>query len=61
MKYKHDNKILTDKEIEDISTPFIRAVGGHFTYENAIPERDIEYFARAIENAIIKSIEKSGE
>ena len=45
--------MLTDKEIEDIALKYIRACGGHLINEEAIPERDILEFARAIEKAVL--------
>jgi len=47
--------MLTDKQIEDAAQPFIRDCGDHWAHEEAIPYRDIEDFARAIELEIIKS------
>lgn len=46
--------MLSDEQIEAIAKPFIRAVGSHWENEDAIPERDIEDFARAIEQAVLK-------
>ena len=45
--------MLTDKQIEDIALKYIRMCGGHWEYEEAIPERDIVDFARAIEKAVL--------
>ena len=45
--------MLTDKQIEDVAQPFIRECGDYSAYEEAIPYRDIEDFARAIEKAVL--------
>lgn len=43
---------LTEARIEEIARPFIKLVGGHWDYEDAIRDNgDIEDFARAIEAA----------
>ena len=47
-------KPLTDKEIEDITSQYIRLCGDHWVYEEAIAGDDIVAFARAIEKAIQK-------
>lgn len=49
--------ILTDEQIEQIAKPFIRACGSHALHEDAIPERDVEDFARAIEAAVLEEFE----
>ena len=41
--------MLTDKQIQDAAQPFISECGDYSAYEEAIPYRDIEDFARAIE------------
>ena len=46
--------MLTDKQIEDIALKYTRMCGGHWEYEEAIPDRDIVDFARAIEKELIK-------
>ena len=45
--------MLTDKEIQDIAQPFTRECGDYSAHEEAIPYRDIEEFARAIEKAVL--------
>lgn len=45
--------MLTDKEIEDIALKYTRLCGDHWCYEDAIPERDIVDFARAIEKSCL--------
>jgi hypothetical protein len=50
--------MLTDKQIEDAAKPFIRDCGGYSAYEEAIPYRNIEDFARAIEKAVLDEIKK---
>ena len=45
--------MLTDKQIEDAAKPFIRECGDYSAHEEAIPYRDIEDFARAIEKAVL--------
>ena len=45
-------EMLTDKRINEIAQPFIRVCGGYGAHEDAIPYRDIEDFARAIEKAV---------
>ena len=45
--------MLTDKEIQDIAQPLIRDCGDYSAHEEAIPYRDIEDFARAIEKAVL--------
>ena len=45
--------MLTDKEIQDIAQPFIRECGDYSAHEEAIPYRDTEDFARAIEKAVL--------
>ena len=45
--------MLTDKEIQGIAQPFIRECGDYSAHEEAIPYRDIEDFARAIEKAVL--------
>ena len=42
--------MLTDKQIEDIAGKYTRVCGGH---EDAIPDRDVLDFARAIEKAVL--------
>ena len=45
--------MLTDKQIQDAAQPFIRECGDYSAHEEAIPYRDIEDFARAIEKAVL--------
>jgi hypothetical protein len=45
--------MLTGKQIEDIAQLFIRECGDYSAHEEAIPYRDIEDFARAIEKAVL--------
>ena len=45
--------MLTDKEIEDIALKYTRLCGGHWEHEDAIPDRDVIDFARAIEKAVL--------
>ena len=45
--------MLTDKQIEEVAQPFIRECGDYSAYEEAIPYRYIEDFARAIEKAVL--------
>lgn len=46
--------MLTSKEIESISKPYIRLVGSHWENEMAIPEDNIEDFVKAIESKLIE-------
>lgn len=46
--------MLNDKQIEEIARPYIRWIGGYWEHEEGIPERDIEDFARAVEQAILQ-------
>lgn len=45
--------MLTDKEIEDIALKYTRVCGGYEAHEDAIPDRDVIDFARAIEKAVL--------
>lgn len=45
--------MLTDKQIEDIALKYIRTCGGYEAHEDAIPDRDVIDFARAIEKAVL--------
>lgn len=45
--------MLTDKQIEDIALKYTRVCGGHWEHEDAIPDRDVLDFARAIEKAVL--------
>lgn len=53
--------MLTDKQIEDIALKYTRMCGGHWEYEEAIPDRDIVDFARAIEKAVLFEGEKEDD
>lgn len=44
---------LTDEEIKKIAKPFLITCEDHFVFQDAIPERDIYDFARAIEKAVL--------
>ena len=44
--------MLTDKQIEDIALKYTRVCGGYSSHEDAIPDRDVIDFARAIEKAV---------
>ena len=52
------NEILTEEEIEAIAKKHIRICGDYIAYEEAIPERYIEDFARDIENAVLRAIKE---
>ena len=45
--------MLTDKQIEDIALKYTRVCGGYEAHEDAIPDRDVIDFARAIEKAVL--------
>jgi len=45
--------MLTDKQIEDIALKYTRVCGGYEANEDAIPDRDVLDFARAIEKAVL--------
>ena len=45
--------MLTDKQIEDIALEYTRVCGGYASHEDAIPDRDVIDFARAIEKAVL--------
>ena len=45
--------MLTDKQIEDIALKYTRVCGGYTANEDAIPDRDVIDFARAIEKAVL--------
>jgi len=45
--------MLTSKQIQDAAQPFIRECGDYSAHEEAIPYRDIEDFARAIEKDVL--------
>lgn len=45
--------MLTDKQIEDIALEYTRVCGGYVSNEDAIPDRDVIDFARAIEKAVL--------
>lgn len=47
--------MLTDKEIEKIAKEFMAMCGGRWPWEEAIPKRNVNGFARAIEKAVLKS------
>lgn len=46
--------MLTDEQIEAIAKPFIQWIGGQWECGEGIAEVDIEDFARAIEQAVLK-------
>ena len=48
--------MITTNSIEEIAKPFIRVCGGYGAFEDAIPDRDIEDFARCIEKAVITNM-----
>jgi hypothetical protein len=45
---------LTDDEIEAIADKYIRAIGGYCESEDGIPYRDIDDFARDVEEELNK-------
>ena len=45
--------MLTDKQIEAIALEYTRVCGGYSANEDAIPDRDVLDFARAIEKAVL--------
>ena len=45
--------MLTDKEIQHLANPFLRVCGGYEAFEEALPERDVEDFARVVEKAVL--------
>ena len=52
-KTNRPEPVLTDEQIDKIAEPYIKAYGDHFCYEDAISWRDVDYFARDIEKAVI--------
>ena len=45
--------MLTDKQIKDIALEYIRVCEGNEANEDAIQDRDVLDFARAIEKAVL--------